>query len=237
LLARIVNGFIFIKQNELLKRILKKTPDWITPNRITKFRILLAAPTIYCLSQSQWWSAAIISGTSLLLDFIDGALAEAKNLKTEEGTKLDPLADKIFVIATAVTLLWVLTGSILYIIAGVIAVEIAIAGIRLIASKIKRVKVAKQVLTAEWSGKLKMVLESFGLVIIILSLALSSSIVFFIGGALLALSIPFGCVSLFTKIAQVKHAHHISRTKRKTRYGACFRTKRLRTRKKHSKKS
>ncbi|HRZ95157.1 MAG TPA: CDP-alcohol phosphatidyltransferase family protein [Candidatus Moranbacteria bacterium] len=71
-------------------------PRWITPNLISYFRILLTAPICYFLFIDQVFVLAFcLYVIACITDFLDGALAEVKNMKTAWGKILDPIADKI----------------------------------------------------------------------------------------------------------------------------------------------
>ena len=69
-----------------------------TPNLISIFRILLIFPIIFLLEinfKTFVWFFIIAGGIS---DYADGFIAKKYNLKTKLGAKLDPLADKVFIL-------------------------------------------------------------------------------------------------------------------------------------------
>jgi len=202
-IPRVINAFIFVKQQKLMVRIMRRCPDWVTPNRVTVFRMLLTAPAIWLIAVHGWWWALVLTLSAAFLDFVDGWLAEAKGMKTRLGAILDPLADKLFVIGICLTL--ALTAPLVWYwrvaTTAVVLTELAIGAFRLLALK-KKEKTAQEIIVAEWSGKLKMVIESLGIITITLGLALSSAPAVTVGGILLASSIPFGLLSLLTKIAR-----------------------------------
>ena len=78
------------------------------PNSITFTRIILVFPLIYLLYQAdpvyQWWALSIfvIAATT---DWLDGYLARKLNQITALGKFLDPLTDKILVIAPLLVLI------------------------------------------------------------------------------------------------------------------------------------
>ena len=93
-------------------------------------------------------------------DFLDGYLARKNNLVSDFGKFLDPLADKLLVLAALALL--VHNGDVsVWVLYIVVIRELTITGIRLIAANSGRV------IQAAWSGKIKTV---FQMVVIILAL-------------------------------------------------------------------
>ena len=89
-----------------------KNQSWVRniPNIITIFRIILIFPVIILLEinlKSYVWSLIIIGGIS---DFADGFIAKKYNLKSNFGSMLDPLADKIFIL---IPLTWLCINQII----------------------------------------------------------------------------------------------------------------------------
>jgi CDP-diacylglycerol--glycerol-3-phosphate 3-phosphatidyltransferase len=82
--------------------------DLNLPNVITGARILIA-PLIAFLPfiDSPTWRAVAFAlyVTAAVSDYIDGVLARTRGLVTDLGKALDPLADKLLLVATSVTLL------------------------------------------------------------------------------------------------------------------------------------
>ncbi|WMS87540.1 CDP-alcohol phosphatidyltransferase family protein [Pleionea litopenaei] len=74
------------------------------PNIITVLRVLLVAPLIYLLAQSQYYWALWLFFFAGLSDGIDGFLAKRFNWKTRFGAILDPLADKLLLVSTMLML-------------------------------------------------------------------------------------------------------------------------------------
>lgn len=79
------------------------------PNRISILRVLLVAPFVVLLMNQQRWQGAryvalgifVVMGFS---DLADGVLARRMHAKTRLGAILDPLADKVLIICSAVLL-------------------------------------------------------------------------------------------------------------------------------------
>ena len=74
------------------------------PNLITTIRIILAPVFIIYLISEQFFSALIVFLICVVSDGLDGLLARIFNQKSRLGTFLDPLADKILLVAAFITL-------------------------------------------------------------------------------------------------------------------------------------
>lgn len=79
------------------------------PNAITLGRIA-ATPVIVTLILSSGWmprlSAWLLFLAAAITDYFDGKLARERNLVTTLGTILDPIADKLLLVATLVPMYW-----------------------------------------------------------------------------------------------------------------------------------
>ena len=75
------------------------------PNAITVGRIA-AAPFVAVLPLAQSWELRLLGFVLFVVvavsDYYDGMLARSRNLITDLGKQLDPLADKLFLLATLV---------------------------------------------------------------------------------------------------------------------------------------
>ncbi|AFZ47648.1 CDP-diacylglycerol--glycerol-3-phosphate 3-phosphatidyltransferase [Cyanobacterium stanieri PCC 7202] len=78
------------------------------PNTITLIRIVLIIPILWCLYQPieiyQWWAFSLFL-IAALTDWLDGYLARKLDQITDLGKFLDPLTDKILVIAPLLVLI------------------------------------------------------------------------------------------------------------------------------------
>ena len=81
------------------------------PNAITWGRIA-AAPFIGWLPFASSWSLRLVAFILFVVvavsDYYDGMIARSRNLITDLGKQLDPLADKLFLIATFVPMYWLM---------------------------------------------------------------------------------------------------------------------------------
>ena len=129
----------------------------ITPNMITFSRIALIpafVPLLLGRDDYQYgtWIAFTLFALLSLTDGLDGYVARSRNKVTRLGIFLDPLADKLLVTAALVTL--VQLGEIsAWIVVVILSPEFAITGLRAIAAS------EGVVIAADWTGKIKTVLQ------------------------------------------------------------------------------
>jgi len=74
------------------------------PNAITIIRILLIPLFLYKVIQGDMVFATVVYLAAAISDGLDGFIARVWNLKTELGTFLDPMADKLLVTTSFLTL-------------------------------------------------------------------------------------------------------------------------------------
>jgi CDP-diacylglycerol--glycerol-3-phosphate 3-phosphatidyltransferase len=72
------------------------------PNIMTLSRLFLLYPIIYYLQNRQPWLSVLFMGLGVLTDLLDGIVARKFNQQSDLGRIMDPLIDKINVIAVAV---------------------------------------------------------------------------------------------------------------------------------------
>ncbi|HEY2664267.1 MAG TPA: CDP-diacylglycerol--glycerol-3-phosphate 3-phosphatidyltransferase [Candidatus Binataceae bacterium] len=136
--------------------------DLTAPNLLTLFRIGMTPVLIYLATFIGPLPSALAAGVFFLAtisDFFDGYLARSYNSGTTLGKFLDPLADKLIVTSTLI----VLTGIArtprvpAWIVAVLVAREIAVTGLRAVAAS------EGIVIAAEELGKYKMALQSIAI--------------------------------------------------------------------------
>jgi CDP-diacylglycerol--glycerol-3-phosphate 3-phosphatidyltransferase len=165
-------------RSEFVRKCMSALPDWITPNRITGFRGTFLLPVLLLMRSEEFLWASALLGTAIALDFVDGARAEALNMKTVLGAFLDPLVDKILICGTFVGLVAMgyLTGLPPIIIAVLLCIiEGGLIGLRLY--KMHRGvndDSGKPDVMARNAGKYKMILQSVSLLTILLGLEFGS---------------------------------------------------------------
>lgn len=87
------------RKDALLSATLRSIPAWVRPNHLTVLRILLVPPFIAALLSGRTVWAALLFLFAALTDFIDGSLARLRHQSSMAGMVLDPIADKLLLIA------------------------------------------------------------------------------------------------------------------------------------------
>ena len=139
------------------------------PNRLTLLRIVLSFVLILCLLTpgfSAKLAAALVFAAAAVTDLIDGRLARKWGAVTDFGVLMDPIADKVLVLAAFVSFvqLNLIPAWMVVLIAGR---EFLVTGFRLFALG------KGQVLAAEAAGKKKTVSQMVAISVSILYLLLA----------------------------------------------------------------
>lgn len=69
------------------------------PNLLTGLRLVLAAPLVYLILDERYGSALLLAALAGATDALDGYLARRLDAMTPLGAALDPLADKLLILA------------------------------------------------------------------------------------------------------------------------------------------
>ena len=77
------------------------------PNFICLVRMALIWPTVVALSRSDYWTALVLVAVCAISDGLDGWLAKRFNWTSHLGKILDPLADKMLLVALFLTATWI----------------------------------------------------------------------------------------------------------------------------------
>jgi CDP-diacylglycerol---glycerol-3-phosphate 3-phosphatidyltransferase len=108
-------------------------PIWNLPNSLTLVRIAAIPVLISPSREAGFWAAALFSAASVT-DWLDGYLARRMNIQTILGTFLDPMADKLIVVATLIML--IPHGRVeAWMVVVILSREILITGLRSVASQ------------------------------------------------------------------------------------------------------
>jgi CDP-diacylglycerol--glycerol-3-phosphate 3-phosphatidyltransferase/cardiolipin synthase len=138
------------------------------PNKLTLARIIAVPFFIAAFILKYYPAALILFCAASITDFFDGNIARKRNLVTNFGKIMDPLADKILVysalclfIEADIIRAWMLIL--------ILAREFIVAGMRTVAASEGRV------LAAGMSGKIKTVLQMFAVIVFLLALCLTKT--------------------------------------------------------------
>ncbi len=136
--------------------------EFTTPNLLTLFRIATVPILVWLLTYIGPIPSAIAAGVFFLAsitDFFDGYIARSYNSVTVLGKFLDPLADKLIVIAALIMLAGMdrVPHVPAWMVVVLVSREIVVTGLRAIAA------VEGMVLAAEELGKYKMSLQAIAL--------------------------------------------------------------------------
>ncbi|WP_086032983.1 CDP-diacylglycerol--glycerol-3-phosphate 3-phosphatidyltransferase [Desulfurella amilsii] len=99
------------------------------PNVLSITRIVITIPVILLLEAHHNYSALLLFLVGALSDYMDGYLARKKQLVSNIGKLLDPLADKIFVISLFVAMIKIMSIS-YWLVLIIIFREFAVTGLR-----------------------------------------------------------------------------------------------------------
>ena len=142
---------------------LRRAPALNLPNQLTVLRLGMCGLLI--ISMSFDWpyaatTALIIFILASLTDWVDGAIARSRNLVTDLGKLLDPLADKILIIGALVAL--VARGvAPMWMVVIIIAREFLITGLRIIAAHKQKILAAEKVGKHKTISQIVAILVSF----------------------------------------------------------------------------
>lgn len=118
-------------------------------NRLTLARIALIAPFVVCMTPADFglpepwrpvlaWVALVVFLVAALTDWLDGALARRHGWVTDFGKLMDPLADKLLVMAAFVCLARLGLFA-AWMVVAILAREFLVTGLRLTAASQGRV--------------------------------------------------------------------------------------------------
>ncbi len=148
------------------------------PNKLTLLRIILIPFFIlafYLRFTGHHFVALAIFAAAAFTDFLDGHIARKKGLITDLGKFLDPIADKVLVLAAFVVMLADNEGNLFTHIGGygiilggigvtvIVAREMVVSSLRMVAAK-KGI-----VLAAEKSGKIKTFVTDIAIIVMLAS--------------------------------------------------------------------
>ena len=163
-------------------------PKKVKPNYLTVFRFITIPFIISYIILEHYDAAFILFVISALSDALDGAMARTRNQVTDWGIVFDPFADKLLIGSVGGILIFTFISHIL-------ALVIVILELLLIFSAYYRFK--GEIVPAKISGKIKMILQSVGVSLILLFLITGFPIVLVIASYFLYFAIFFALLSIF----------------------------------------
>ncbi|MBI2037666.1 MAG: CDP-alcohol phosphatidyltransferase family protein [Candidatus Magasanikbacteria bacterium] len=175
----------------LAKVFLPVFPHWVLPNHLTALRLFLTPFVIWLFWKEQYLVGGILFLLTSFTDALDGAMARTRNQVTGFGKLFDPLADKIL-ISTVVYIL-VLKYVNVYAAWIIIILEFIIIS----AAFIKKTNGGQNIQSNIW-GKIKMNLQVWGVVILVLSVVFNIEQLLAVSQGTFYLAIAFAIMSLFT---------------------------------------
>lgn len=158
-----------------------------TANKLTMARIVMIPGFLGVLylgiEHANYWALGIFLLASVT-DFLDGYVARKFNQTTDFGKFMDPLADKMLVVAAMIWFVEVeqMVGWVLFI---VLAREFAVSGLRMVAAD------QGTVIAAGWSGKVKTAVTM--VCIMVMLLPISDLVNDICVGLILATTVYSGC--------------------------------------------
>ena len=169
--------------------VLKLFPYSLRPNHLTVFRFICVPFVVLLLAFEVYYWGLGLFAFAALTDTWDGAMARTRKQITDWGKMFDPLADKLLIGSTALVVIpQLLTFKVAMVI---VALEVL-----LIAEAIYLKRFKKKEIQAVTVGKIKMVLQSFGVGLLLLHLIFPFFWVLPLAAALIYISIGFAVTSL-----------------------------------------
>ena len=167
------------------------------PNKLTVLRVIMVPFFVFFMltdtgGAANKWIALVIFCVASLTDMLDGKIARARNLVTNFGKFMDPLADKLLVCSAMICL--ITAGQLAaWIVVIIIAREFIISGFRLVAAD------NGIVIAASYWGKFKTVSQ---MAMIIVLIADFGGVFTVIGNVLIWVSLILTVVSLIDYVAK-----------------------------------
>ena len=165
-------------------------------NKLTMLRVVMIPAfviVLYADFEGCRYVALALFAIASFTDFLDGYIARSRNLVTDFGKFMDPLADKVLVMTAM--LMFVSWGQMpAWVLAVVLARELAVSGLRMIAAT------EGKVIAAAWSGKVK---TASTMVCIILMLLPIPPVLNTVCWGIILFTTVYSGVEYFTKNKQV----------------------------------
>lgn len=161
------------------------------PNYFTIARIIMSVVFMFFVLIPETWAkivAFILFVLTAVTDTIDGAWARKKNIVTDFGKFLDPLADKVLVDLTFMALVYLDVVPV-WVFAVIIIRDLVVDGVRMMAAK-ENITIA-----ASFYGKLKTVIQMTALGILLFNLIVDIDFFNILGNIALYISLTLVVLS------------------------------------------
>ena len=170
------------------------------PNKLTVLRVIMVPFFVFFMltgvgGAANKWIALIIFCVASLTDMLDGKIARARNLVTNFGKFMDPLADKLLVCSAMICMIPLGKLQAWFVIV-IIAREFIISGFRLIASD------NGIVIAASYWGKFKTNVQMFMIIMLIIDLGTSTAVM--IENVLIVIATALTIISLIDYLVKNK---------------------------------
>lgn len=164
-------------------------PKSIVPNHVTTFRYLSIPVILYLLLSGYHGWSVILFSISAFSDAIDGSLARTRRQITDWGKLHDPLADKLLIGSVGAVAVSIYLSF--YLMSVIVIIELF-----LILNAIIKIRRGDKTITALLPGKVKMILQSVGVGLVLLFIVFPIPWILSLAATLLYLSIFFALLSL-----------------------------------------
>ncbi|HEY9584895.1 MAG TPA: CDP-alcohol phosphatidyltransferase family protein [Candidatus Paceibacterota bacterium] len=182
----------------ILRPFVAMTPSWLSPNTITIFRLVSVPVVIYFLITGHYKIGAVLFGIAAFSDAVDGAVARTRGTTSKFGAFIDPIADKLLIVSTA----FILISRFLpvWIFISIVITELVIVSVALFGKYVKHLDVKANVM-----GKIKMILQSFGLSFVLIYAAFwTNKGLILAADCLLVIALIFAALSIVHAIIKGK---------------------------------
>ena len=168
------------------------------PNKLTVLRVIMVPFFVFFMltgvgGAANKWIALIIFCVASLTDMLDGKIARARNLVTNFGKFMDPLADKLLVCSAMICMIPLGKLQAWFVIV-IIAREFIISGFRLVASD------NGVVIAASYWGKFKTTFQMLMIIYLVVDLQFAYANV--VGMVLVYVALALTVISLVDYIAK-----------------------------------
>jgi len=170
--------------------VLRLIPRAITPNQITVFRIITTPFVGWLLCTEQYLAGTVLFFISAFSDAMDGTLARTTNRITKWGKLYDPLADKLLI--GVVTVVVVSKFLSFYLAFTIILLDVFI----IIGAYFYQKRFPGIEIQANWVGKMKMILQSLGIGILLLGVVIGSPALIIVSKYVLYVAVTHALLSL-----------------------------------------